>query len=91
MSKQNGSSANLSKVESRIGPAIKEFVNAHIDKLYYGDELRQYVESKVGKVAPSSPTRVQQDMRKNGLINYELVSRSQSLYKGLPLAVEAAA
>jgi len=52
---------------------------------YTATDLRQYVQLRVGGyVAPGSPDRIMRNLRHKGKINYELVSRSKSLYRALP-------
>jgi hypothetical protein len=74
-------------VYDRISDSVKTFVSRVLStesKTFYADELRNFVTQYSGPVAPSSPTRILQDLRKNGRLNYRVVSRKRSLYEALP-------
>ena len=51
---------------------------------FYIEELRQFVERKMGPgshIAPDSPGRILRQLRQQRLLNYKVVSRTQSLYR----------
>ena len=80
------------RVKSRIGSLILEFfaiVKNHewiVKQTFHMQELLQFVEEGVsGKVAPDSPGRILRQLRQQHLLNYEVVSRRQSLYKVVPV------
>jgi len=73
---------NIIRVRDSIAPHIIQFIREHNGKEFHGADLQQYVASHVnGFVAPGSPDRILRDLRKRGIVDYELVSRSQSLYR----------
>lgn len=78
----------LNRVETNIGKTIKAFFTGRLSgpmRQFRGDELRQFVNDNTNKtVAPASADRVMRSLRRQGVINYRLVSRSQSLYEALP-------
>jgi hypothetical protein len=74
--------ANLDRVSARIRPAVKEFCLSRIGQQFHVEELTSYVRAKT-TVAPGSPDRILRDLRQQGEIDYEVVSRSKSLYRVL--------
>lgn len=76
----------LERVSSRIGAAIVGFCQRlGPGGEFYADDLRQHVLNAC-QSAPASPDRVLRALRQVGKLNYEVVSRSKSLYR--VLAVE---
>lgn len=75
------------RVSDRIAGAIVAFWLAREGE-FHVEELRAYVERVVGKTAPASADRILRDLRQRKVINYVVVSRSQSLYRALPLEDE---
>lgn len=81
--------ANLERVSARIGREIVLFLKARLKLAtvrpdgaeFRADELRTFVEAGVGKVAPGSADRILRALRQQGVIAYEVVSRSASLYR----------
>ena len=70
----------LLRVSDRLRDAIYLFFDSHqVGEEFYAENLRKFVSDRV-QVAPGSADRVMRDMRKRGLINYSVVSRSKSLY-----------
>ena len=67
----------------RIANAVIDFVNRHIDQIFTASELRGYVRTLAGDTAPGSADRIMRQLRKEGVVNYELISRNRSQYKGL--------
>jgi hypothetical protein len=70
---------DLKRVGKRIGDAIVEYTDTH--KTFRMEYLRQFVEAKVGKVAPGSPDRILRQLRADGTLNYQVISRHDSLYQ----------
>ena len=83
--------ADLERVTSRIAKAIMEFIEVaqrrkfstitNDDGHFYADDLREHVTARVGTIAPGSADRILRLLRKRGIVNYRVVSRSQSLYE----------
>lgn len=71
---------NLKRVRGRIGGIVYAFCCARIGQQFHLRELEEYV-SERRDGAPDSPSRILRDLRQSGLIDYEVVSRSQSLYR----------
>lgn len=71
---------NLERVLTRIAAAIIEFFGRTQDT-FFAEEMREYVERTVGRIAPGSPDRVMRDLRQRGLIDYEVLSRAASKYR----------
>lgn len=65
-----------------IANAVIEYVNMNIGREFHAKDLRAFVLGKVGQSAPASADRIMRQLRKQGVINYTLVSRTQSLYRG---------
>lgn len=79
-------SVELERVSSRISRFVVEFFELlEIGSQFHAADLKQFVADKDQSVAPGSPDRIMRDLRKRGIINYELVSRSQSLYRKVQL------
>jgi hypothetical protein len=68
-------------VSERIGAAIVAFARAHLGETFHADDLRRHVRAAVGEVAPDSASRILRDLRQQGVVAYELVSRAKSLYR----------
>lgn len=47
---------------------------------FHMDTLRKHVQQRIGKVAPDSPGRTLRQLRSNGMIAYDVLDRSKSLY-----------
>lgn len=73
----------IERVASRIGGVVVEFFELlTVGAEFHASDLREFVGIKTGEfVAPGSPDRIMRDLRKRQVINYELVSRSKSLYR----------
>jgi hypothetical protein len=76
----------LESVSARIAKAITGFFRATAGSEFHADQLREYVEIHCGRVAPGSADRVMRDLRQRGVIAYEVVNRSQSLYRAKGVA-----
>lgn len=72
--------AHLDRVTSRIGAAIEDF-KSQSGPEFHADDLRRFVEARVGLSAPGSADRVLRSLRAQGRINYDVISRSRSLYR----------
>lgn len=82
----NEQTENLTRVRDSIAPHIINFIKERSGREFHGADLQQYVAEHVnGFVAPGSPDRILRDLRKRGVVSYELLSRSQSLYRAVPL------
>lgn len=88
-----GSPANLESVSKRISEAVATFVKRNLYQEFTAQDLRIYVQNKIGVfgVAPGSPDRIMRSLRQRSVINYELLDRSKSLYRGLPVGYNAPA
>lgn len=73
---------HLTRVKSRIGEAVELYVKE--TPSFYASELREYVESKYGQIAPGSADCILRDLRQRGIINYRVINRRASLYESLP-------
>ena len=78
-------SRNLERVTERIGHVILEFFQPPRET-FHGDDLFEFVKSRVTKVAPGSPDRVMCALRQKGVIDYEVTCRSASEYRILRCA-----
>lgn len=76
---------NLNRAKRRIAPAVVTFFQRRLvgARQFHTDELRDFVESEVGHVAPNSPYRIMYDLARDGVISYRVVSRSRSLYEAV--------
>lgn len=73
--------AELRRVSEKIAElVIKFFNNREGGDQFTVNELTKYVMDKE-PVAPDSPARIMRLLRRKGVINYEVVSRSRSLYR----------
>ena len=73
-------SEHLERVTSRIGAAIIAFFTERRDPRFHAEELRRFIRTHVGEVAPGSPDRVMRALRQSKRIDYEVVSRRDSEY-----------
>jgi hypothetical protein len=75
--------ANLRRVRSAIGDLVLRFAVSRLQlgapEFRIGD-LQEYV-ALHARVAPASPDRVLRQLRREGLLSYEVVSRRGSLYR----------
>jgi len=75
---------NLDRVTARIGVAIVAFFRARTEmdqRDFHVEDLRIYVRSQIGMIAPASSDRVMRSLRQEGFINYSVISRANSLYR----------
>lgn len=77
------SKAEHKRVADAIGEAILTFCRESLEAvwpIFHMDELREYVEGKVGTVAPDSPGRILRSLRQRGLVDYYVSNRAKSEY-----------
>jgi hypothetical protein len=71
----------LRRVTGNIGQAIESFFGELQDgQEFHAGDLHMYVHERCGG-APASADRVMRSMRQLGQVSYEVVSRSNSLYR----------
>lgn len=75
-----GQYEELERVSSRIASALIHFCRKHVGRTFHADELRRYVTTQIGDVAPASADRVLRDLRQRGIVDYDVISRRESLY-----------
>ena len=73
----------IKRVRSKIGQAIVDFCADH--PTFYADNLRAYVALRCGSTAPASADRILRDLRRKDILNYEVISRTNSHYRVLPV------
>ena len=77
---------DIQRVNSAISRYVRAFIEQHSGQEFHVEQLRKFIFENVnGYVAPASPDRILRDLRQKGVINYVVVSRSQSLYKSIPV------
>jgi len=70
----------LERVSARIAAVLIQFCRTRQGKMFHADDLRQYVMRNVGCIAPGSADRILRHLRQRGVIDYRVISRSDSLY-----------
>lgn len=75
---------NLGRVRARIEPLIIAFAKKVERSHFHAEDLRNYVTARV-EVAPSSADRILRLCRQDGLLDYTVINRRQSLYYMHPL------
>ena len=75
--------ANLGRVAYDLAPAIETYRNdMGISVPFHAQDLRDYVDDMTGHThAPASADRILRLLRRKGVLDYKVVSRSKSLYK----------
>ena len=79
------------RVKSRIGSLILEFCDFRLHGYgisFHMEDLHLFVQQRLpfnGRVAPASTDRILRQLRQQGLLNYKVVSRRQSLYRVVPV------
>lgn len=77
--------AQLARVRHGIASAVQDFHNSiKHGQTCHLSELSEYVKAQTG-CNPNSPDRILRDLRQHGVLNYEVVSRTRSEYRSLPL------
>lgn len=69
----------LRRVQGKLAQVVLEFVSAKAGQQFTGGELERYVLERA-EATPGSASRVMRELRLEGLIDVELVSRPRSLY-----------
>jgi len=80
---------HLRRVGRRIARYIGDFFRAHAGQQFHMDDLRKYVQGREPNTSPDSPSRIMRDLRQRGRIDYEVVSRKDSLYLVKPALTPA--
>jgi hypothetical protein len=75
------------RVRAKIGEAVFSFCRAHEGQAFHMEDLVRCVRHMAPFVAPDSPSRALRLLRQEGLVNYEVVSRSDSLYRVLNVLI----
>ncbi len=70
------------RVRSRIEALIREFCREN--DTFHMDQLTFYVQARM-KVAPDSPGRILRQLRQQRRLNYDVISRRESLYQVRPV------
>ena len=79
---QADAGAQLERASVRMARHILDFFEERIQKhqrIFHGEDLREYVERKV-QCAPGSPDRIMRDLKKAGKLDYQVTSRQGSEY-----------
>jgi len=71
----------LARVYKQIAGVILDFAQAHPQGVFHVEDLRLYVLDRFPTIAPDSPGRILRQMRQDGVINYVVINRRQSLYQ----------
>jgi len=74
-----------SRVYDHIAPLVLEFAAAYTGKQFHAEDLRRFVLKHAPAVAPNSPYRILYELKREGRLNYKVISRSQSLYQFTPI------
>jgi hypothetical protein len=76
----------ITRVNQAIAMHVTEYLTQRIGcEPWHVEDLRRHVIANVpGHIAPASPDRILRDLRQKNVVNYEVVSRSKSLYRSLP-------
>lgn len=72
----------LARVDSHIHSLVLNYCRAHVGRHFYMKDLARFVyESTKGMTAPDSAGRILRDLRQRGVVRYDVVNRSKSLYR----------
>jgi hypothetical protein len=77
---------NLTRVKSRIAPAVIEFCRGRVGARFHLAELVAFVAGRF-QGAPDSPSRILRDLRAARVLDYTVISRRASLYFVASVAV----
>ena len=84
MSRENDSPEERERVYQKIARHVLEFRDANLGRDFHAEELRAYVLGQAPEIAPDSPGRILRDLRLQGLLDYIVINRRESLYRFLP-------
>lgn len=88
MARINDSVIDRERVGSKLARLIKEF--CCVGREFHMNDLNTYIIGKSDEyVAPDSPGRIMRMMKQQGVLNYRVISRSESKYEVLPGAINA--
>lgn len=76
-------SENLGRVRGRIGPLVLQFARSRLalgQPDFRMAQLQEYVRERA-ESAPASPDRILRLLRREGLLDYEVLDRAGSLYR----------
>jgi hypothetical protein len=82
-------SRQFARVEGRIAEWVISFCMEYVGREFYASELAGFVAEQSGG-SPESGMRVLRALRRNGQVDVELVSRTQSLYRVVGVSRAAA-
>lgn len=89
---QTGPAEHLDRVASRIGEVIVAFWRERVkseEPQFHARELLERVVEEAGiSCSPDSPSRILRLLKRAGRVNYELVSRADSLYRAVPVRAQ---
>jgi Fe2+ or Zn2+ uptake regulation protein len=69
----------LNRVRAIVGPIILAFRETHT--IFHAENLRTYVLERAPQIAPASPDRILRALRQEGVLDYVVLNRRQSLYQ----------
>lgn len=72
---------DLVRVRSRLGSAVLEFCRSRLGDTHGGTFRASELHAAVPDAAPASADRTLRELRRDGVISYRVLSRSQSLYQ----------
>jgi len=70
---------HLSRVSSKIEEHVFSFCLQNAE--FHMETMTKWVKDRIIGLAPDSPARILRMLRKKGLVDYEVVSRKDSLYR----------
>ncbi len=73
----------LQRVVPKLQDVIIQFLKRKLKTIkqeFHAGELCIYCLNKVNDIAPDSVSRVMRELRKRGIIDYEVIDRKNSLY-----------
>lgn len=82
----DGQAAHLARVSAKIAGAVLDFCRGRLAEGrpdFHAEELLAHVGAQVAGLAPDSPSRVLRLLRREGRLDYAVLSRKDSLYRVL--------
>jgi hypothetical protein len=76
--------ANLQRVSDNIAHEVLffcQYILRHNGGQFVASTLLTHVRTMIGNVAPDSPSRILRKLRRQGRVDYVVVSRAASLYR----------